>query len=82
MTENISCSEAVSKLWELIDQELDEASCENVRAHLERCRYCFPHYEFQQAYRDFMSSCKDGTCASPELRRRIFASLVAEKGGT
>jgi anti-sigma factor (TIGR02949 family) len=74
----ISCREAVGRLWEFIDNELDDATCEQVREHLERCRNCFPHYQFQQAYREFMATCKDGQCASPELRKKIFAALLGE----
>lgn len=74
----MSCREAVQKLWEYVDQELDEAACEQVRAHLDRCRHCFPHYDFQRAYREFMASCRSG-CAPPELRRRIFLSLLEEE---
>ncbi|HUF49760.1 MAG TPA: mycothiol system anti-sigma-R factor [Longimicrobiales bacterium] len=78
MSDAITCRQAVEKLWEFLDQELDDAACEQVREHLDACRACFPHYEFQRAYREFMATCRAG-CAPPGLRRRILMSLLAEE---
>ena len=77
MSQEISCRDALAKLWEFLDEELDAQASAQMQQHLERCRACFPHYDFQRAYRDFMAACRTD-CASPELRRRIFMSLLEE----
>lgn len=77
MSHEISCRDAIAKLWDFLDEELDAEGCAQMREHLERCRACFPHYDFQRAYRDFMASCRND-CAPPELRRRIFMRLLQE----
>jgi anti-sigma factor (TIGR02949 family) len=77
----VSCRDALAELWAFIDRELDQASAEEVRAHLDRCRSCFPQYDFQRAFRAFMAT-QARTTAPPELRRRIFLKLLSEEGRT
>jgi len=45
-----SCETALARLWAFIDGELEPASETEVQAHLEVCRRCYPHFEFQHAY--------------------------------
>lgn len=75
--EDLSCSEALEQLWALIDCELDEATSARVREHLERCRSCYPQYDFDRAYRELLRmQCREQ--APPELRRKIFMRLLGE----
>lgn len=76
--DRISCSDALEQLWALIDCELDSAGAERVREHIERCRHCYPQYDFDRAYRELLRmQCREK--APPELRRRIFMRLLEEK---
>jgi mycothiol system anti-sigma-R factor len=74
----LSCRDAIEQLWAYIDQELDASTSDQVRTHLERCQHCFPQYDFQRAFCEFLAaSCRDK--APPELRRRIFLQLLKEE---
>jgi mycothiol system anti-sigma-R factor len=75
----VTCREAVSRLWEYLDGQLAGPDAAAIREHLETCARCFPHTEFQRAYRDFMAQ---GGQASlpPEVRRRVFQALLDEMG--
>ena len=75
----LSCRDAVERLWAFIDGELCSDDAKAVRAHLEACRQCFPHYDFQKAFCEFMRTCRQED-APPELRRRIFLELLAQEG--
>lgn len=75
----IPCDQVVIRLWEYIDGELNEHSAAEVAAHLEMCQRCFPHYNFQRSYKEFIRRTHDGG-ASPGVRRRIFESILAEQG--
>lgn len=77
----LSCREAIEQLWALIDDELDEARVPEVELHLQRCAACFPHYDFQRAFRDFLRS-HNSEQLPPSLRRRVFMSLLAEETGS
>ncbi|MEX1184142.1 MAG: mycothiol system anti-sigma-R factor [Gemmatimonadota bacterium] len=78
-SEGINCRATMDRLWALLDSELDAPTAAQVREHLDACQHCYPQYDFHRAYRDFVA----GRCrheAPPEVRRRIFMSLLAEEG--
>ena len=78
MTEGINCRDTMERLWALIDAELDAPAATRVREHLDACQHCYPQYDFHRAYREFVAArCRHG--APPELRRRIFMSLLDEE---
>jgi anti-sigma factor (TIGR02949 family) len=52
----ISCSEAVRRLWEYLDDHLTEADREAVEEHLSLCRRCCGELEFAKDLRRFLQS--------------------------
>ena len=46
--ERIDCEEAVQRLAEYLDQELDPDGSTELEQHLERCRSCFSRAEFER----------------------------------
>jgi anti-sigma factor (TIGR02949 family) len=74
----LSCREAIEQLWALIDGELDESQMPRVEQHLQVCAACFPHYDFQRAFRDFLRA-HNSEPVPASLRRRIFMTLLAEE---
>jgi anti-sigma factor (TIGR02949 family) len=81
MTDAMTCRDAVDRLWAYIDGELEPVESERVRAHLALCARCFPHYDFQRAFRELLQRCAKAA-APPELRRRVFLRLLATQEGT
>jgi len=73
----VPCRDAVSRLWEYLDGELAGPDADAIRQHLETCARCFPHTEFQRAYREYMAQSAHAPLP-PELRRRVFEALLAE----
>lgn len=81
MSDPISCSDALEQLWQLIDCELCTEDAARVQEHLDRCRHCYPQYDFHRAYRQLVAShCRQD--APADLRRRIFMRLLEEGGET
>lgn len=77
----IPCDQVVIRLWEYIDGELNEQGAADVARHLELCQRCFPHYDFQRSYVEFLR--RTSQCgAPPAVRRRIFEAILEEKAGT
>lgn len=74
----IPCDQVVAKLWEYLDRELSAEASAEVERHLEVCRRCFPQYDFQRAYRDYLRQVQRES-VPPELRQRIFEALLAEE---
>jgi anti-sigma factor (TIGR02949 family) len=52
----ISCSEAVRRLWEYLDDNLTQADREAVEDHLSLCRRCCGELEFAEELRRFLQS--------------------------
>ena len=52
----ISCSEAVRRLWEYLENDLDEEDREHVADHLTLCRRCCGEVEFTEALSDLLRS--------------------------
>lgn len=75
----IDCGGVMAQLYEYLDGELDDpATMEKIRVHLEKCRRCYPRYNFEKAFLRFVSD-QGHTSAPPELRRKIFKTLLEEE---
>lgn len=74
----LPCDEVIAQLWEYLDGELSAEREARVRAHLEACARCFPHYDFERAFLELLRRQGHEGSASLGLRQRVFASLLAE----
>ena len=54
MTEpdKIRCEEVIAHLLSYLDGEIDDARRAQIDHHIEECRGCFSHAEFEKALRD------------------------------
>ena len=48
--EMISCDEAAARLFEFLDGELESASEDEVRRHLDVCERCYPRVQFEKHF--------------------------------
>jgi anti-sigma factor (TIGR02949 family) len=75
----IPSDQVIARLWEYIDGELEPSTAAEISAHLELCERCFPQYDYQTAYREFIRR-TGREQVPPGLRRRIFEMILAEDG--
>lgn len=80
-TEEISCREAVERVYEYLDGELGEERAEEVRCHVERCKRCYPMYNWERMFLDLVQDRADRGESNPELRRKVEALLEREEAG-
>ena len=74
MTE-MTCRQVVELLWEYIDAELTPELTDHIRAHLAACEACYPHYEFQKAFLEFVR--RHGVqVAPPTLREKVLSAIA------
>lgn len=52
----ITCSEAVRRLWDYLDQTISPEDHDRVEAHLSFCRSCCGELEFAKELRAFLAS--------------------------
>lgn len=69
------CERALSLLYDFLDGELPQATHEEVAAHLECCRDCYPYFNFHRLFLDRLASAGDDSEEPPELADRIRSLL-------
>jgi len=50
----MNCREALKVLYEYLDNQLDEATSDDVKEHLAHCKHCFDTYQFEQQLNDLI----------------------------
>ncbi|MFQ5679021.1 MAG: zf-HC2 domain-containing protein [Gemmatimonadota bacterium] len=71
----ITCEQAVERVYEYLDGELDAVSTEQVRRHIEMCKRCYPHFNFERIFLDHIRSSALKASCSEELEERILRVL-------
>jgi len=75
----IDCEEALRRLMEYLDAELQGDSRREMEQHLERCRSCFSRVEFEKRLKAHTADLRREP-VPPELERRIRALVDTFKG--
>lgn len=65
-------------LWDYLDGELSIEREAAMRLHLEACRPCLEHQEFERAFLTAVAAARTADPASPALRRRVTDALRAQ----
>lgn len=73
--EPIECEEAVRRVYEFLDGELDAGTTDRIRRHLEVCRRCYPYFNFERIFLDHIRSRGVGKRRSEELERKVLELL-------
>lgn len=63
------CREALRRLWEYLDGNLDDADRAAVEEHLSRCRRCCGELAFAQELRGFLATVRRETIPPGALHR-------------
>ena len=69
------CTAALEKLYDFLDGELPDASSREIADHLERCRACWPQFNFERVFLDRLAAVGECPEPCPELAARIRALL-------
>ncbi len=76
----LSCEESLALVYEYLDGELGADQNDRVRAHLEKCRKCYPYFNFERLFLDYLHEVGGRGRARPELERRVRRLLREEDG--
>lgn len=50
----ITCEEALSRVYEYLDGELEPEMQERIHRHVEICRRCYPYFDFERLFLDYV----------------------------
>lgn len=79
MTESIGCQEALQRLYEYLDGELNPENADEVRRHIELCEACYPEVKFTTGFRDAVRRAARGQPVCPDSLREKVARLLEEE---
>lgn len=74
----LNCVQALERLDEFVDGELNAADKVAVQEHLGACRPCQTHFEFETLFGEYVRRRTSRPELRPEFRGRLFARLHAE----
>jgi mycothiol system anti-sigma-R factor len=68
------CADFIERIVYLLDNELEEAECTEVRVHIESCSPCLERYDVQRTIKALVArSCAER--APDSLRAKVLVSL-------
>lgn len=72
--EGKDCSEVLSRMFFFLDNELDQADCGQIQAHLDECGPCLAKYDLERTVKTLVArSCHER--APESLRARVLLSI-------
>lgn len=71
----MTCREAVDKLYEYLDNELDSVTTAQIKKHLDLCRLCCDNFEFEKTMKNLVQDCCRDSRAPDPLKDKIIRSL-------
>lgn len=74
----ISCMEAIERVHEYLDGELDEASFQDVAHHFEVCQRCYPHLKLEERFREVLREAQAKEKCPGHLRAQVLDLLAVE----
>ena len=78
MSDSIDCKAAADRLQDYLRQELTPELEAEMRDHIERCRPCFQHAQFEENFLLMLETRAARECCPDKLRQRILDLLRAE----
>ena len=70
------CEQALERMYEFLDNELDTASGDAIRHHLSACEPCLDRFDVEQALRTLLRRHCGGDVAPTHLRQKIVSQLT------
>ncbi len=69
------CEHVLERIHEFLDHEVDTATGDEIRAHLNECEPCLDRFDVEQAVKAVVQRCCGNDVAPSHLRLRIVAQL-------
>lgn len=75
----LNCTEALARLEEYVDGELSSVDHAAVREHLDACRPCLTHFEFEALFSEFVRRTASRPVTPGTFRERLATCLRTEE---
>jgi len=74
----IACAEAMERVHEYLDGELDDVPHEEVAQHFSMCQKCYPHLHLEERFRELLNRSREGDVCPDHLKEQVLELLAAE----
>lgn len=74
----MDCAGAKERLFDLLDDELDDTTVDRMKRHIAECRGCFDRSDFERRFLAAVQAVRSGGLCPGRLRDRVIAALRAE----
>lgn len=75
---HVECSEALARINEFLDGELDAGAAEGVEEHFRVCARCYPHLKMEKGFRARVRAALTNPEVPEDLRSRVLDLLERE----
>ena len=79
-SDGLQCEEAMARIQEFIDGELDPAEASNVGKHFDVCTRCYPHLKLEEGFRNKVQHALRHPEVPAHLRASVLEMLERETG--
>lgn len=73
--DDLSCAEAIERLDDYLDREIDPEALETIHRHLEHCRPCADEFRYEESVVKGIRRKLAEVPIPEDLRRRVLAKL-------
>ena len=77
----ITCMEAMERVQEYLDGELDAVSHEEVAQHFSMCQRCYPHLRLEERFKDLLHRSQGEEACPDSVREKVLSLLRTESEG-
>jgi anti-sigma factor (TIGR02949 family) len=75
---SISCPEALERIQEYLDGELEGVPREEVAYHFSVCQQCYPHLRLEEQFRELLHRNRERETCPEHLRAQVLALLAVD----
>jgi mycothiol system anti-sigma-R factor len=73
---DVDCGEILQRVYVFIDNELEDASSDEIRQHLEECAPCLDQYDLERAVKKLVHRSCGSDRAPDSLREKVLLRLT------
>jgi anti-sigma factor (TIGR02949 family) len=77
----ITCMEALERVQEYLDGELDHVSHDEVARHFSMCKRCYPHLRLEERFKDLLHRSQSEEACPDSVRERVMELLGSQGEG-
>ena len=71
----VECAAAMRQLWDFLDEEMGPDKMAQMRQHIDECKRCVPHYDWEKAFLEALACVKPDCCAPSRLKQKLEEKL-------